>query len=112
MERGEEPKVNYDQEFNANYDVTKLTGETAPGKASIQAFFTTKGRDVYAILPRWPAGSFTIKDFDATHLKSVALLGAPAVVHWKALGNAVVIDVPALPQNLMTQPAWVLKLTQ
>ena len=34
----------------------------APGKASIEAFFTAKGKDVYAILPRWPGRRFTVKD--------------------------------------------------
>jgi alpha-L-fucosidase len=101
----EAPKVNYNQEFNANYDVTKMAD-------SIAAFFTAKGSNVYAILPHWPGGTFTVKDFDGAHLKSVALLGSKASMHWKTSGNSVLIDLPVLPENLMKQPAWVLKLSQ
>jgi alpha-L-fucosidase len=109
---GEVPKVDYNQEFNANYDVTKLADKGAPGKASIEAFFTAKGSDVYAILPRWPAGSFTIADFGSSHLKSVTLLGSAVPVHWRAKGTSVVIDLPQMPEELMKQPAWVFKLGQ
>ncbi len=54
---GEVPKVEYNQEFSAPYDVTKLTEKPEPGKAGIEAFFTTKGSDVYAILPHWSGSS-------------------------------------------------------
>ena len=53
------PKIEYDKEYETPYDVTKLTEKPAPGKASIDAFFTAKGKDVYAILPRWPGRRFT-----------------------------------------------------
>ena len=51
---GDVPKVDYNQEFETAYDVSKLVMTPASGKASIEAFFTAKGKDVYAILPRWP----------------------------------------------------------
>jgi hypothetical protein len=50
---GEVEKVDYNKEFSTTYDVTKLTQKPAAGKAGIEAFFTSKGKDVYAILPRW-----------------------------------------------------------
>jgi alpha-L-fucosidase len=109
---GEQPKTDYNQEFNANYDVTKLVDQPSPGKASIEAFFTAKGPDVYAILPRWPAGKFTLAGFDSARLKSVALLGAAAPVAWKKQGQSVVLSLPAMPAELRQQPAWVLKLSQ
>jgi len=56
------PKIDYNKEYDSSYDVSKLTGAPAPGKASIEAFFTRKGNDVYAILTRWPGGRFTWKD--------------------------------------------------
>jgi len=52
---GEVPKIDYNKEYDSTYDVSKLTGRQPAGKASIEAFFTRKGRDVYAILTRWPA---------------------------------------------------------
>ena len=92
--------------------MTKLADKPAPGKASLEAFFTAKDKDVYAILPRWPTGPFTIAEFDSSHLTSVALLGGTAPVRWKARGNSVAIDLPALPADLRQQPLWVVKLSQ
>lgn len=108
---GEVPKINYNDEFNSTYDVSRLTEKPASGKAAIDAFFTAKGSDVYAILPRWPGKRFTVKDFDGSQLKSVVLLGSVAQVHFKAQGISVSIDVPEMPEDLMGQPAWVLKLS-
>jgi alpha-L-fucosidase len=94
------------------YDVAKLTEKPEPGKASIEAFYTSKGDDVYAILPRWPGKQFTLKDFDASKLKSVSLLGMPGALKFRAQGTSVVVDLPTVPENLMKQPAWVLKLSR
>jgi len=105
---GEQPKMNYNEEFNTQYDVTKLTDVQPAGRASIEAFFTSKGNNVYAILPHWPH-TFTLRDFDASKLKSVSLLGAQMPIHWNAAGNSVVISLPDMPEHLMKQPAWVLK---
>ena len=43
---GEVPKVDYNQEYDSSYDVTKLVGKPEHGKASIEAFFTAKGTDL------------------------------------------------------------------
>jgi alpha-L-fucosidase len=107
---GEMPKVDYNKEFETAYDVTTLI-EPKPGKASIEAFFTAKGNDVYAILPRWPGRQFRIKEA-GLHPKSIALLGGGTGLKWKAAGAAVTIDLPDLPQDLLGQPMWVLKISQ
>ena len=107
---GEMPKVEFNKEFMTPYDVARLTEPPQTGKASIDAFFTTKGGDVYAILPRWPGRQFTIKDIDAAHLKSATLLGASAPLRWRRAEGGIAIDFPDAPQQLMTQPAWVVKL--
>jgi len=111
---GEVPKMDYNQEFNTAYDVTKLTEKPAPGKAAIEAFFTAKGADVYVILPRWPGRRFTLKDFGGTGFKSAALLGAAVGVgHARpGLNNTLTIDLPEIPEELMSQPAWVVKLSK
>jgi alpha-L-fucosidase len=110
---GEVPKIDYTQEFNAaEYDVTKLTAEPAPGKAAIEAFFTAKANVIYAILPRWPGRHFTVKELAGARLKSVALLGSTAPLHFKTQAGAVTIDLPELPEQLLGQPAWVLKLSR
>ena len=109
---GEVPKIDYNAEYNTDYDVTRLTQKPAAGKAGIEAFFTTKGSDLYAIMPRWPGKSFTVKDYDGTKLKSATLLGSTAVLKFKTQGNTVTVDLPELPEDLLAQPAWVLKLSR
>jgi alpha-L-fucosidase len=107
---GEVPRIDYDKEFESAYDVAKLTEKAAPGQASIEAFFTTKGTDVFAILPRWPGRRFTIKDAGALEVRSASLLGGPASLRVARAGGSVVVDLPDLPEELLAQPAWVLKL--
>jgi alpha-L-fucosidase len=109
---GEVPKVDYNQEYNADYDVSKLTQRQAPGKASIEAFFTAKGNDVYAILPRWPGRKFALKDAAAKGVKAVSLLGSTAPVKFAATGATTTVELPDLPEELLGQPAWVLKLSR
>ncbi len=107
---GELPKVEYNQEFETAYDVAKLAEKPEPGKAAIEAFFTTKGNDLYAILPRWPGRTFLLKD--VTGVKSVTLLGSAAPVNFKAEANNVSIELPVFPEELRSQPAWALKVTR
>ncbi len=107
---GEAAKVDYNKEFESAYDVSTLI-DAAPGKASIEAFFTSKGRDVYAILPRWPGRQFRITE-GSLHPKAVSLLGTSAPVHFKAAGGVVTLDLPDLPNDLLAQPMWVLKINQ
>ena len=109
---GEIAKVDYNQEFMVPYDVAKLTEKPMPGKASIEAFYTVRGNDVFAILPRWPERQFLLKGFDGAKLKSVGLLGSPTPLKFKVQGSSVVIEMPAVPENLMGQAAWVLKLSR
>jgi alpha-L-fucosidase len=71
---GEVPKIEYNKEYSSAYDVTKLIENSADGKASIAAFFTSKGNDVYAILPHWSGHRLVIKDVSAA--KSIKLLGS------------------------------------
>jgi len=109
---GEQPKFDYNQEFNSSYDLTKLTAKPEAGKAAIEAFFTSKGDDIYAILPRWPGKQFTVNDVEGASIKSVALLGCSAPLSFRKQGNSVIVDLPELPEALRAQPAWVLKLSR
>jgi alpha-L-fucosidase len=109
---GQQPKVDYNQSFKTPYDVSKLAESPEPGKAAIDAFFTEKPSGVYAILPRWPGRQFTIKQFDASRLKSVSLLGFDQPLQWKANGDSVSVELPEIPAKLMREPAWVLRLAE
>jgi alpha-L-fucosidase len=107
---GEIPAVKYNSEFASAYDVSKLAGKPEPGKAAIEAFFTSKGNDVYAILPRWPGTRFVLKD--VTGVKSVTLLGSPRPLQFHAEARGVEIELPRLPDELLDQPAWVLRVSR
>ena len=91
--------------------MTQSVGKPEGGKAGIEAFFTAKGNDVYAILPRWPGRQFRITD-GGLKPKSISLLGSTATLKWKASGGAVTVDLPDLPEELLAQPMWVLKISQ
>jgi alpha-L-fucosidase len=107
---GEQPKIEYNSEFETAYDVSKLAGEPEPGKAAIEAFFTSKGNDVFAILPRWPGRRVLLKDISG--VKAVELLGSVGVLKFRAAENGVEIDLPEPPNDLLHQPAWVLKVSR
>jgi len=107
---GEVPKIEYNKEYSSAYDVIKLIERSADGKASIEAFFTSKVNDVYAILPRWSGHSLVIKDVSAA--KSVSLLGSDGGLKFKASKAGLSIELPELPEDLRRQPAWVLKISQ
>ena len=107
---GEQPKIEYNKEYSTAYDVTKLAGKPAAGKAGIESFFTAKGNAVYAILPRWPGKTFLLKDVAAA--KSVTLLGGSGPLKFKPGKDGLSVMMPELPEELMQQPAWVLKVSQ
>jgi alpha-L-fucosidase len=107
---GEVPKVEYNKEYSTPYDVTKLTEKPESGKAGIEAFFTNKGSDLYAILPRWSDRSLLLKD--VTGARSVSLLGSTIPLKFKASKMGLSVELPDLPEELRSQPAWVLKISR
>jgi alpha-L-fucosidase len=107
---GDIPTIDYNAEFATAYNVNNLVADPAPGKARIEAFFTAKGNDLYAILPRWPGRKFDLKD--VTQIKSVTLLGSHTPLKFKSTKNGISIDLPDLPEALLQQPAWVLRASQ
>ena len=105
---GEIPRVEYNKEFDSSVDASK----SASKPAEIEAFFTAKGRDIFAILPRWPGRTFTIKDTGALLAKSVTLLGSSVPLRFKAGKSSVSVELPELSEELRGQPAWTLKISQ
>ncbi len=108
--QGEQPKIDYNKEFETSYDVTKLAGKPEPGKAAIEAFFTAKDSTVYAILPRWPGRKFQVNEISG--IRSATLLGSTVALKVKPANGGVSVQLPDVPEALMRQPAWVLKLAK
>jgi len=67
---GEQPKVSYNQEFEASYDFAKLIAAPQDGKASINAFFTAKGDSFYAIQRSGRPGCFSTWASEDSNLKT------------------------------------------
>jgi alpha-L-fucosidase len=107
---GEQPKIDYSKEYESDYDITKLVAKPAAGKASIEAFFTAKGSDTYAILPRWPGARFEVRDVKG--IRSASLLGHDVPLKVSRTKTGFSIQLPPLPELLLAQPAWTLKLSQ
>jgi alpha-L-fucosidase len=107
---GEVPKVEYNKEFASAYDVTKLIDKTSGTQASIEAFFTSKGDDLYAILPRWPSDALTINAVNSA--KSVILLGPGKPLKFRGSKQGLSIKFPNVPEGVGQQPAWVVKISQ
>src|SRR2546430_10806689 len=103
-------KVEYNKEYSSAHDVTKVIEKSADGKASIEAFFTSKGDEIYAILPQWSGLNLVIKDLSAA--KSVVLLGSSTPLKTKNAKTGLSIELPDLPEDLHQQPAWVLKISK
>jgi alpha-L-fucosidase len=108
---GKVPEIDYNKEYSTPYDVTKLVEAPSGGNAAIEAFFTAKGTDVFVLLPRWPGRQFRIKAGTVTP-KNVMLLGCATPARWKTSGGTLTIDLPELPQDLLRQPMWVVKISQ
>ena len=102
------PTTDYSKQYAAAYDVAALAAKPATGEASIEAFFTSKGNAVFAVLPRWPQTRFVVKDVGK--VQSVHLLGASAALRFKHVRGGIQIELPRIPEALLSQPAWVLRL--
>ena len=100
----------YNKEFSTPYDVTKLTETPAPGMASIEAFFTSKGNHLYAILQHWSGRRLLLKA--VTSVKSVHFLGSDIPLKFSLSRAGVAVELPDLPESLRQQPAWVLDIQQ
>ncbi|MFX7934466.1 hypothetical protein ABTK33_20485, partial [Acinetobacter baumannii] len=59
------------------YEIDDYVGKAKPGQAVIEAFFTAKGKDVYAIVPGWPGKKLVLKDMAKP--SAVSMLGKGAV---------------------------------
>ncbi len=100
-------------EYKVKYDVLDFTDRPKPGQARIEAFFTRKGDDLYAILPHWKQGDFVLKQTQLARGTEVTLLGVGGnPLTWRASGNDVLVQMPNYPEGLPTarQQSWVLKL--
>jgi alpha-L-fucosidase len=92
---GRRQEVDTSTNYRAQYDVEKLTLDPAAGDARKEILFTRNGGNVYAILPRYPRGQFTIRGLRPDKAARVSLLGSRhSNVAWRQQGNDIVVTVP------------------
>jgi alpha-L-fucosidase len=110
---GERPKIEYNQEWRVRYDIREIAGRPEPGKATVEAFYTTKGNTLYAIVPRWPAGKLALQNVKLAKSAKVTMLGVERPLDWKATSSGVEIEIPRLSvDELPCEYAYVIKLPE
>jgi alpha-L-fucosidase len=98
-------------EFMVHYEVTDYVDRKKPGQAVIEAFFTSKGNDLFAIIPGWPGATMELRDVNAPAGMHVTMLGSEQPLKWSKKGSAIEITMPPAPGDAAeAQYAYVLKL--
>ena len=101
--------------YNGKYYVSgnailKQTVDPDPGYAVQEVFFTSKGDNIYAILPKY-LKSIVLKDIYSTSQTKISLLGCDKEVEWKQEKDNIRITMPFLSfEELSCNYAWTLKL--
>jgi alpha-L-fucosidase len=81
------------------------------GTASVEVFFTTKGKTLYCILPWFPSNGFTLKNYTLAPGAKISLVGYSVPVTGLQKGKDVQITVPALnPLEISPSGIYVLKV--
>ena len=108
---GERPEQGYKQ-YRQEYDILELAGlEPSGGKARKMAFFTTKGANLYAIVPGLPKGSLKLQGVKARLGAKVTMLGVAGDLTWTQNADSLEISVPAFaPEELPSRHAHVFKI--
>jgi alpha-L-fucosidase len=100
-----------EKEFRAAYDITQLVDSPPSGYARVEAFFTTKGDAVYAIIPRWPGPAFALDGFTSSSSTEITLLETGDKIPWHAEGKRLQISASdALRSKIPPRHAYVLKM--
>jgi alpha-L-fucosidase len=98
-----------EKEFMSEYDIRKLVDEPQSGQAHIEAFFTKKGNDVFAIVPRRLPRELRLKDVKAT---AATLLETGDKLPVRTAGGGLAITVPdGLREKLQERVAHCIRLT-
>jgi alpha-L-fucosidase len=97
---GRKQGVDTSTNYRAKYDVEKLTLNPDAGDARKEILFTRKGDNLYAIVPRYPRGTLTVRDVRPKQGARVSLLGTRhSEVAWRQQGRDLLITVPVLAEG-------------
>jgi alpha-L-fucosidase len=109
---GQRPQIQYNREWRYPYDIAAIAGRPGTGRAVVEAFFTTRGDTLYAILPRWPSGQLVLKDVRPSRQTVVTMLGVGQSPRWRSLDGGLGVELPRLSvEELPCEHAYVVKVT-
>ena len=97
-----------DQSFMSGYSVSQLV---KPGKANayIEAFFTTKDKDLFCIVPGYRS-KIKLRNFKPAAGTTVTILGSSKSVLYKQTGSDCLIDLSGMQPDQMSAEIFVIKL--
>ena len=92
----------------SGYSVSKLV---KPGKdnAHIEAFFTTKNKDLFCIVPGY-SSKIKLRNFKPAAGTTVSILGSSKTLSFKQTGNDCIIDLSGMQPGEMPAELFVIKL--
>jgi alpha-L-fucosidase len=94
---GRKQEVDTSTNYRARYDVEQITLTPKAGDARKEVLFTRKGNTLYAILPSYPQGLFTVRGVRPEKGARMSLLGSRHTnIAWRQKGEDVVITLPVL----------------
>ncbi len=95
--------------ITADY-IIRLMLNPKEGEARKEMIFTSKGNNVYVILPKWMK-TVEIKDFNASSVSKITMLADGTKCSFKAKGKGVKVSLPSYKQEYAkTSDAYVLKI--
>lgn len=97
--------------YASDFDINKMIIPKNDGTASVEAFFTTKDKTLYCILPWFPSNGFTLKNYTLAPGAKISLVGYNVPVTGRQKGPDVQISVPSLnPLEIPPSGIYVLKI--
>lgn len=97
-----------DQAFMAGYSIAEMVKPKA-GFANVEAFYTTKGKDLYCIVPTYRQ-VVKLRNFKAAAGATASLLGSGKQVKITQKGNDCTIDLSGLKPGEVAAEMFVIKL--
>lgn len=97
-----------DQAFMAGYSIAEMVKPKA-GYANVEAFYTTKGKDLYCIVPTFRQ-VVKLRNFKAAAGAAASLLGSGKQVKITQNGNDCTIDLSGLKPGEVAAEMFVIKL--
>ena len=92
----------------SGYSVSRLV-EPGKGHAHIETFFTTKGKDLFCIVPAY-SPKIKLRNFKPAAGTTVTILGNSKSLSFKQTGNDCIIDLSGLQPGDISSEIFVVKL--